>query len=336
MNQFVIPFTNALPREHPESPITATSTIVDISGVSLSRFWNLRDHMSRVSVLASNHYPETLGAIYLVGAPGFFSVVWGWISKWFDENTRDKIHIIKAGDVFTVLSANIDVENIPISFGGKLDFNYGDNNPILDQEAKDVLGLNEIPRGSIRWNNGKFELLGSGRSEEEIRKFTPKTTSISPSTSTSPSSQVNGEKLSDGSNTTTQASGVSTTNGTLEEEFYSNPLISQVQAQVIPPSPTTSSPSPLSTPPTSTESASDRELLVKPFPITNSNSSIVEPTKSKLEVIEDSKPTPAVVESESKPAEVVEEEKHDIWTAAREEPGAPVKELAAVLEGTTL
>ena len=27
-------------------------------------------------------YAETLGTIFIIGAPSFFSVVWGWIGKW--------------------------------------------------------------------------------------------------------------------------------------------------------------------------------------------------------------------------------------------------------------
>lgn len=38
--------------------------------------------MQRASTLATAMYAETLGTIYIVGAPNFFSVVWGWIGKW--------------------------------------------------------------------------------------------------------------------------------------------------------------------------------------------------------------------------------------------------------------
>ncbi|GAA5889158.1 hypothetical protein JCM16303_006410, partial [Sporobolomyces ruberrimus] len=82
MVQFVLPFCSAIPHAHEEVPISGCATIVDISNVSLMRFWQLKSHMQRASALASANYAETLGAIYLVGAPNFFSTVWGWVKNW--------------------------------------------------------------------------------------------------------------------------------------------------------------------------------------------------------------------------------------------------------------
>ena len=47
-------------RENPETPITLSTNIVDISHVSLRMFWNLKAHMQAASQLATAHYPETL------------------------------------------------------------------------------------------------------------------------------------------------------------------------------------------------------------------------------------------------------------------------------------
>jgi hypothetical protein len=38
---------------------------VDISGVGLKQFWNLKGHMQDASVLATAHYPETLDRIFV-------------------------------------------------------------------------------------------------------------------------------------------------------------------------------------------------------------------------------------------------------------------------------
>lgn len=65
---FVMPFCSELPRPNPETPIVSTTNIVDISGVGLKQFWNLRSHMQDASVLATAHYPETLDRIF-VGGP---------------------------------------------------------------------------------------------------------------------------------------------------------------------------------------------------------------------------------------------------------------------------
>lgn len=48
-------------RDHYEqTPITLSTNIVDVSGVSLRQFWNLKSHMQAASTLATAHYPETL------------------------------------------------------------------------------------------------------------------------------------------------------------------------------------------------------------------------------------------------------------------------------------
>lgn len=63
--QFVHPLCSALARPNPETPIVSSNNIVDISGVSLMQFWNLRSHMQDASVLSTAHYPETLDRIFV-------------------------------------------------------------------------------------------------------------------------------------------------------------------------------------------------------------------------------------------------------------------------------
>ena len=86
--RFVLPMCSALPdRAHQESPISQSNNIVDMTGVSLTKLFNLRNHMSDASKLATAHYPETLDRIFVVGAPSYFPTVWGWIKNWFDPIT---------------------------------------------------------------------------------------------------------------------------------------------------------------------------------------------------------------------------------------------------------
>jgi len=69
LTRFVMPLCTALTdREYPRTPITQSNNIVDISGVGLKQFWNLRTHMQDASTLATAHYPETLDRIF-VGLP---------------------------------------------------------------------------------------------------------------------------------------------------------------------------------------------------------------------------------------------------------------------------
>lgn len=63
--RFVMPLCSQLPRANPETPIVSSTNIVDVSGVGLRQFWNLKGHMQDASVLATAHYPETLDRIFV-------------------------------------------------------------------------------------------------------------------------------------------------------------------------------------------------------------------------------------------------------------------------------
>lgn len=62
---FILPLCSSLERPRPEVPVTNSTNIVDIQGVSLRQFWNLKNHMQDASVLATAHYPETLDRIFV-------------------------------------------------------------------------------------------------------------------------------------------------------------------------------------------------------------------------------------------------------------------------------
>ncbi|KAH9973921.1 CRAL/TRIO domain-containing protein [Russula compacta] len=164
MSRFILPFCSALPRPSPTSssppplsgppsPITATTSIIDLGGVSLGLMWSLRHHLQQASELATAHYPETLHRIAIVNAPAFFPTVWSWIKAWFDEGTRNKIHILGA-DPGQALLGFIDADSLPQVYGGTLPFTFEDE-PILDQPARKLLGSDKLPRGPIIFVDGK-------------------------------------------------------------------------------------------------------------------------------------------------------------------------------------
>jgi hypothetical protein len=176
--RFVMPLCTAMTdRDHPRTPITQSNNIVDISGVGLKQFWNLRGHMQDASTLATAHYPETLDRIFIIGAPAFFPTVWGWIKKWFDPITTSKIFILSHSDTKKTLESFIDPANIPTKYGGQLEFNFGDM-PVLDPAYKDVLafenGNTDFPHGPMYWihgENGKeMEALAVGSVDEKERR----------------------------------------------------------------------------------------------------------------------------------------------------------------------
>ncbi|KAK4125828.1 CRAL/TRIO domain-containing protein [Parathielavia appendiculata] len=146
--------TEMMDREHPRTPITLSTNIVDVSQVSLRMFWNLKAHMQAASTLATAHYPETLDRIFIIGAPYFFSTVWGWIKRWFDPITVSKIFILSASEVKTTLEEFIEPRNIPKLYGGELEFEFFDR-PNLDPQIKEVLiwenGYTDFPEGPAYW-----------------------------------------------------------------------------------------------------------------------------------------------------------------------------------------
>ncbi|KAI9152159.1 phosphatidylinositol transporter [Paramyrothecium foliicola] len=157
LTRFNMPFcTQLTDREHPEVPITMSTNIVDISGVGLKQFWNLKSHMQAASTLATAHYPETLDRIFIIGAPSFFGTVWGWIKRWFDPNTVSKIFILNPNEVMPTLEAFIEPRNIPKRYGGELDYEFGSlasTDPAWDGVVRWENGHSSFPGGPLVWED---------------------------------------------------------------------------------------------------------------------------------------------------------------------------------------
>jgi hypothetical protein len=69
----IFPFCSQLKdREWEGTPVTMSTNIVDVGGVGLGQFWNLKGHMQSASQLATAHYPETLDREFFpfISAPG--------------------------------------------------------------------------------------------------------------------------------------------------------------------------------------------------------------------------------------------------------------------------
>ncbi|TDL23192.1 CRAL/TRIO domain-containing protein [Rickenella mellea] len=150
MIRFVFPLCTYLPHAIAPTPIACSTTIIDFEGATIRQMWSLRNHLQEASVLATANYPETLGSIAVVNAPSFFPTIWNWIKGWFDEGTRDKIHILGRDSASTLLTL-VNAPDLPKTYGGELDWKFGDA-PNLDDEATKVLG--ELPRGSVIFVDG--------------------------------------------------------------------------------------------------------------------------------------------------------------------------------------
>ncbi|KAK2820054.1 hypothetical protein FQN49_007766 [Arthroderma sp. PD_2] len=169
MVRFVLPLSSRLDRPNPEVPIVNTTNIVDITGVGLKQFWNLKGHMQDASTLATAHYPETLDRIFIIGAPVFFPTVWGWIKRWFDPGTTSKIFILSPADVQPTLSAYMDAADIPKRYGGELEWDWGDM-PNLDEPARALAGSLEKVGQYADQPEQKETTNGEAAEGPEIRK----------------------------------------------------------------------------------------------------------------------------------------------------------------------
>ncbi|KAH8681097.1 CRAL-TRIO domain-containing protein [Xylariales sp. PMI_506] len=178
LTRFVQPLcTECTDRPHSDTPITLSTNIVDVSQVGLRQFWNLKGHMQAASQLATAHYPETLDRIFIIGAPYFFSTVWGWIKRWFDPVTVSKIFILSHAEVLPVLSSFIDPKNIPKQYGGELDFNFFDEPRWDDPEIERIItwknGHTKVPPGPMYLrpceDGTTIELLAVGSKDKKHR-----------------------------------------------------------------------------------------------------------------------------------------------------------------------
>ncbi|RYO80173.1 hypothetical protein DL764_009928 [Monosporascus ibericus] len=189
--------TECTDREYPQTPITLSTNIVDISHVSLRMFWNLKGHMQIASELATSHYPETLDrmapnaepldeeialltltvGIFIIGAPHYFGTVWGWIKRWFDPVTVSKIFILGPNDVIPVLTQFMDITSIPKIYGGELEWTFFED-PAFDDGINRICrfenGYETFPPGPLYWNtldDGKrMECMAVGTKDGKDRR----------------------------------------------------------------------------------------------------------------------------------------------------------------------
>ncbi|EGF81563.1 hypothetical protein BATDEDRAFT_4327, partial [Batrachochytrium dendrobatidis JAM81] len=98
-------------------PLEQGCSIIDLKGVPLSSFNQVRKVLQSLSAVAQNYYPETLGRMYIINAPTLFTTIWGIIKSMLDENTVAKISVIGSNYAKTLLE-DIEPENLPKFLGG--------------------------------------------------------------------------------------------------------------------------------------------------------------------------------------------------------------------------
>lgn len=249
----------------------------------------------------------------------------------FDEGTRNKIHILSAADLTSTLSAHMPLSSIPRKYGGTLDWTFGESGPNLDAEAREVLHMEqgeEMPSGPLRWERGEGGGVrvvgGEGRTDEERQKWNNRGRDKAARQRRDGASAAASRVDEAGSSTASQENGVTARSPP--------PPQATTQTTSLPPSADAAPPPPSSTSsaPTTATSTSPTSAALPP-PILGEGYSNGEPF-SKLAPSPLANGAPEAGGSHAQEGE----QEHEIHVAARENPSAPIKDLAAALDGTTL
>lgn len=117
----------------------------------------------------------------VVGAPSFFKSIWDVISQWFDPVTRSKIFLLSASEAHEVMRTYIDRANLPVEYGGDLDWTWQDL-PNLDSHARRLVdNLYEktdqgeiFAKGPVTFENGCIKLLGTVNGHPRRNDYCPR------------------------------------------------------------------------------------------------------------------------------------------------------------------
>lgn len=176
MLNFAFSICTALPPPESESEsavpshIAQATTIIDMQDTTLRQLIKFRSHLQEASTLATANYPETLGMIFVVGAPGWWSTVWGWVKGWFDEQTRAKVHILpnpltESNDLFD----NVPRSSLPKQYGGELPWVYADD-PLLGDSELELLKRAGMSADE-KFVKGPVSLVQEKSGEWTLRRF---------------------------------------------------------------------------------------------------------------------------------------------------------------------
>lgn len=125
--------------------------VIDIANIKMTDLAGESLNFLKKSIsIANQHYPERSFAILIVNAPVFFSMIWRLVKPLVHENTQKKIKILSTKQTLEGLMELIDIEQIPVYYGGKLDFGGKDSCRFQSAES---LALQEY----VRALNEKFE-----------------------------------------------------------------------------------------------------------------------------------------------------------------------------------
>jgi len=98
------------------------TVIIDLANMGLQQCSSPTHllYCKEISLLDSLHYPERLGQVIIINAPGVFSFAFHQIKAWLPESTQKKVMMCGGpNDWRPVLEEIMDLDILPIHLGGK-------------------------------------------------------------------------------------------------------------------------------------------------------------------------------------------------------------------------
>lgn len=92
--------------------------VMDLKNVPLSHHSDVRKLVKLIAEWDQDFYPESLGMVFVINVPSFFTVLWAIVKPWLDPVVVHKFRILGTNFLPT-MTQFIDEEQIPEEYGGK-------------------------------------------------------------------------------------------------------------------------------------------------------------------------------------------------------------------------
>jgi hypothetical protein len=104
---------------HSTGRVVRTAKVIDLAGLGRAHLDSRGlAYLKRLLAVSQSHYPEMLGALWIVNAPFMFTMGWGIVKPWLHEHTVEKISILSAEESTRVLLRCIHADTLPSFLGG--------------------------------------------------------------------------------------------------------------------------------------------------------------------------------------------------------------------------
>jgi len=107
-------------------PLTGAEKIIwliDFNNYSSMGGLGMAKISKEVVDILQDHYPERLGAAFIINAPYLFEVFFKMISPFLNDVTKEKVNLLKAND-FSRLHDVVDLDQLETEFGGTDTYSY--------------------------------------------------------------------------------------------------------------------------------------------------------------------------------------------------------------------